>query len=403
MLTTSAAPFVQLVQALARASTKRQVIDTLKAAARKLVGADGVTVVFLDGDKCFYVAEDAMAPLFSPGRFPMETCISGWVIQNAKPVTILDIYVDSRIPIEVYRPTFVKSMGMVPIRSEAPIGALGFYWADTHQMSADELEMAQALADTASVTLHNIEHQENLEQRVLERTEQLTLTNRDLHLFAGNVAHDLRSPLSVLQSNAQLLLEAKDLDEDERREILEDIQSSSNNMSMMLRGLLELSQVTSAPIHRGVVDLSAMAHDVARTLARAEPSRRVSLEIEPSLSANADEGLMRIAISNLMNNAWKYTSRRLTPVIRFTRQDTLTGPAFLVQDNGAGFDSNKAQLFSAFKRFHTANEFPGTGLGLTTVYRAIHRHGGAVWAESQRDAGARFFFQIPDAVQAAAH
>ena len=387
--------FVDLVQSLALAKSNGALIEALKRGARQIIGSDGVTVVFKDGDKCFYIAEDAMAPLFAPNRFPQDICISGWVMQNASSVVIPDIYVDSRIPIEVYRPTFVKSLGMVPIRSKDPIGALGFYWAREYTMNAEELRLAQALGDAASTALENIAHQENLEQRVRERTEQLSLTLSDLQLFAGNVAHDLRSPLSVIQANAQLLLRAQLADQDDR-ESLGDILHASRHMSSMLQGLLELSKVTSAPLQRQRIDLSAIAQDVARTLRGAHTDRQVALEIEPELKAEADPALMRIVLNNLMDNAWKYTSKRPQALIRFGRADTTQGPAFMVQDNGAGFDSEASPPFAAFTRFHTANEFPGTGLGLTTVHRAIRRLAGKVWVESRRDDGARFYFQLPE-------
>lgn len=386
---------VGMVQALALANSRQALIDTLKSSARKLIGADGVTVVFRDGDQCFYCAEDAIAPMFAPARFPMAACISGWVMLNAKPVAIPDIQNDSRVPYHLYKHTFIKALGMVPIRSNDPIGAVGFYWDRQYQMSAEETSRAQALADSAAVALQNVQVLENLEERVRERTERLTQINDDLRLFAGNVAHDLRSPLTVIMANSSLLLDDTD---PERVEIASDIHRTAEQMSAMLHGLLTLSQVTSAPLSRKSVDLSVLAHDSLNQLQRNDPSRHIEIDVQEHMMASADEALMRIALGNLLNNAWKYTSRHHTPKIRFGLDLTDKGVAYVVQDNGAGFDSKSSKLFTAFKRFHTSEEFAGTGLGLTSVYRAITRHGGALWAESQRGEGARFFFQLPERV-----
>lgn len=393
-LTAEASALVKMMQELANAPSRGAVIDVLKRSARQLLGSDGTTIVFRDGNLCYYVAEDAMAPLFAPGRFPMHTCVSGWCMEHAAPVVIADVYTDPRVPIEVYRPTFVKSMGMVPIRSKAPIGAIGFYWAKPYVMSKDELELAQSLADTAAVALHNVETLENLERRVIERTEQLELSVKDLKLFAGNVAHDLRSPLTVVVTNSRILQRRVPKGTDEA-EMVQDMLDTSLHMNQMLSGLLELSQVTTRPLERHALDLSRLAEESLSTLRAIDPSRRIDVRIEPHLTAQADEGLMRIALGNLLNNAWKYTQRRDSPAIRFALERTDAGPAFVVADNGAGFDSEGQELGSAFKRFHTASEFPGTGLGLTTVYRAIHRHGGQLWARSKPNEGARFYFQLP--------
>lgn len=390
---TAVKPFISAVQQLALATTRQQVIETLATTARSLIGADGATVVFRDGDKSFYVHEDAMAPLFAPGRFSIKACVSGWVMENAKPAVIDDVYTDARVPIEVYRPTFVKSMGMVPIRSMAPIGALGVYWAQGHHMTPDELERAQALADSAAVALQNVNTLENLEERVRERTQQLTQMNQDLRLFAGSVAHDLRSPLTLLIGDAEAL-QYEDLPVEERGELARELMQTALHMNGMLQGLLDLSHVTSRPLAVAPVNLSRVAEDSLRLLRSIEPNRNVSVVIEPGLAVDADEGLMRVVMGNLLNNAWKYTSRQPSAHIRFGIEPMNSGDAFVVQDDGAGFDA-KSLNFEAFRRFHAANEFPGNGLGLATVHRAITRHGGSMWAESSRGAGARFYFRLP--------
>lgn len=144
------------VQELSMARTLEQVIEIVRHAARDLSGADGATFILRDNGTCSYVDEDAIEPLWSGMRFPMETCISGWAMLNRQPAVIRDIYLDERIPHEAYRPTFVKSLVMVPIRSVDPIGAIGNYWAQEHDPTDEEVRLLQALADSTSVAMENV-------------------------------------------------------------------------------------------------------------------------------------------------------------------------------------------------------------------------------------------------------
>jgi signal transduction histidine kinase/CheY-like chemotaxis protein len=164
---------VEVVQHLSMARDLATVMDIVKHAARTLTGADGATFVLRDGDKCFYADEDAISPLWKGQRFPMDICISGWAMLNRQPAVIEDIYADPRIPADAYRPTFVKSLAMVPIRTLDPVGAIGNYWAEQHQPSPEQLKVLQALADTTAVALENIQVYAELEKRVRERTLEL--------------------------------------------------------------------------------------------------------------------------------------------------------------------------------------------------------------------------------------
>src|SRR3569833_241145 len=164
---------VEVVQRLSMARDLATVMDIVKHAARALTGADGATFVLRDGDKCFYADEDAISPLWKGQRFPMDICISGWAMLNRQPAVIEDIYADSRIPADAYRPTFVKSLAMVPIRTLDPVGAIGNYWAERHQPSPEQVKVLQALADTTAVALENVQVYAELEKRVRERTLEL--------------------------------------------------------------------------------------------------------------------------------------------------------------------------------------------------------------------------------------
>ncbi|MDX5372977.1 MAG: sensor domain-containing diguanylate cyclase [Pseudomonadaceae bacterium] len=172
---------IRAVQELSMARDADRVAEIVRQAARGLTGADGATFVLRDGDCCHYRDEDAISPLWKGQRFPIDLCISGWVMQHRQATVIPDIYRDPRIPHEAYRPTFVKSLVMVPIRTLDPIGAIGTYWASWHQASDAQVELLQALADSTSIALENIQVYAELERRVAERTAQLTETNRRLH------------------------------------------------------------------------------------------------------------------------------------------------------------------------------------------------------------------------------
>jgi diguanylate cyclase (GGDEF)-like protein len=161
------------IQALSLAHNLQTVQDIVRHAARRLTGCDGATFVLREGEQCYYADEDAITPLWKGKRFPLDLCVSGWAMLHRRPVIIPDIYTDPRIPIEAYRPTFVKSLVMVPVRSSEPVGAIGNYWATPHQPSRDEVQLLQALADSTSIALENVQMYRELEDKVCERTQEL--------------------------------------------------------------------------------------------------------------------------------------------------------------------------------------------------------------------------------------
>lgn len=168
------------VQELSLARSLERVQEIVRTTARELAGSDGATFVLRDNEQCYYADEDAIEPLWKGSRFPLESCISGWSMINKLPAIIDDIYVDDRIPHAAYRPTFVKSLAMVPIRSLDPIGAIGNYWATDHLATADEIKLLQALADATSIAMENISIYSELERRVGDRTAELEQANREI-------------------------------------------------------------------------------------------------------------------------------------------------------------------------------------------------------------------------------
>jgi len=396
---------VSVVQRLSLARNLQSIMDIVRQAARNLAAADGATFVLREGDSCFYAEEDAIGPLWKGRRFPMSACISGWAMLNRQPAVIKDIYQDARIPHEAYRPTFVKSLVMMPIRTLAPIGAIGVYWARPHRATPEEVDLLQSLADSTSVAIESVDLLTNLEQRVAERTSELQrrsteleVLNRELEAFSYSVAHDLRAPLITIDGFTQVLLETSGSKLDETgRGHLERICGGARRMHRLINDLLELSKVVRAPMHHAPVDLSSMAREVVRALRDSAPARATAVVIADDLTAEGDVGLLRIALENLFSNAWKFTSKSANPRIEFgARMDRSGRLAYYIRDNGAGFDQrHAANLFSPFRRLHPETQFPGTGIGLATVQRIVHRHGGEIWAEAAVDRGACFYFTLP--------
>lgn len=386
---TSGLGLVEVVQKLSLAREIQQVMDVVRRAARRLTGADGATFVLRDDDMCFYADEDAIAPLFKGGRFPMTSCISGWAMLHGEAVVIEDIYRDDRIPQPVYRPTFVKSLAMVPIRKTDPLGAIGAYWATRHRATKDELAILQALADSTCIALENIAMQRDLERRVAERTEEL-------EWLSSAVAHDLRGGLQVVDGYLSLLQRrfGSALDTDTLAYVDRAI-GGTEQMRRVITSVLTLATATHGELRAEAIDLAPIARAVAADLALASPDRALDFRIEEPLPAYADATLMHVAFSNLLGNAVKFT-RDVDAIIEVGRMATARGEAFFVRDNGAGFDPAHAErLFTAFKRLHDASDFAGTGIGLATVQRIIRRHGGEIWAEGHPGRGATFLFTLP--------
>ena len=238
---------------------------------------------------------------------------------------------------------------------------------------------------------------EELELRVQERTARLEAANHELEAFSYSVSHDLRAPLRGIDGFSRALLEDfGDRLDDNGRHYLARVRAGTQRMGHLIDDLLKLSRVSRAELDQADVDLSAMSTRILHDLAEKQPSRDITFEVAPGLSAWADPRLMAIVMENLLANAWKFTQKTSGARIEVGSSPGDGEPAFLVRDNGAGFDMAYAsKLFGAFQRLHTAQEFEGTGIGLAIVQRIIHRHGGRIWAEGETGQGASFHFTLP--------
>jgi light-regulated signal transduction histidine kinase (bacteriophytochrome) len=238
-----------------------------------------------------------------------------------------------------------------------------------------------------------------LEQRVRERTAQLEAANKELEAFGYSVSHDLRAPLRAVDGFSTILLDRYGPQFDAQgRHYLQRVRDGAQHMDELVNDLLVLSRIWRSEMRRQTVDLSALAWTIAAELRKAQPERQAEFVVADGVVVEGDPGLLRAALENLLGNAWKYTSKHPTARIEFgvTHQDG--PPVYFVRDDGAGFDmAYVGKLFGAFQRLHAADEFEGTGIGLATVQRIIHRHGGRVWAEGEVEQGATFYFTIPAA------
>jgi PAS domain S-box-containing protein len=235
-----------------------------------------------------------------------------------------------------------------------------------------------------------------LGQRVLERTAELETANKELEAFAYSVSHDLRAPLRGIDGWSLALVEDYGSHLEQRAlEYLGRVRSETQRMGHLIDDLLQLSRITRAEMHRDAVDLSRVTETIAVRLREAHPQRRLEFAIQPGLKAYGDARLLEVALTNLLENAVKFTGPRTPARIEFETVECAGKTAFVVRDNGVGFDMAYAgTLFGAFQRLHSDTEFPGTGIGLATVQRVIRRHGGRIWAEAEPDRGASFYFTI---------
>ena len=237
-------------------------------------------------------------------------------------------------------------------------------------------------------------------QDLEDANHELEATNRELEAFSYSVSHDLRAPLRSIDGFSQILVEdyADEIDE-EGKDYLGRVRAASQRMGRLIDDILGLSRVTRGTMSRERLDLGALATEVAEELRETRPERKVEFSAQKGLEVWGDPKLLRVALANLIGNAWKFTEKSPEARIEFGLDEELSRkgrvPVYYVRDNGAGFDMTYAnKLFGAFQRLHGADEFEGTGIGLATVQRVVHRHGGRIWAEGEVDRGATFYFTL---------
>lgn len=385
-MSTDADILTHTVSALGIATDLDEVTAIMTDAVRQLTGADGATFVLREDGRCFYVDENAIGPLWKGSKFPMSACISGWAMLNQETAIVPDIYVDDRIPIDAYEPTFVRSLAMAPIGKGSPVGALGAYWGATHTPEPAVVRKLEVLANSAAVALSNLELRGEVMRRQAERD--------DLENALHSVIHDLRSPLGAMMGYAELIIDAST--DPSVRQFANTIWAAGERVGDQIDQMLALYRITRGQPEPMRVDLTALAHQIAEDIRATDPTRAVEVEIEEGMSVMADPALADILMRNLVGNAFKYSGKAKDAKVKIGRSDHQQPySTFYVSDNGVGFDAAEAeQLFKPLVRLPSAQDFPGTGLGLASVARIVELHGGSVRAAAPEDGGATFYFSL---------
>lgn len=389
---------VLAVQELSLARNLDTIMLIVRRVARELTGADGATFVLRDGEYCFYAEEDAISPLWKGSKFPLKTCISGWAMLNKQSVVIEDIYVDDRIPHDTYRPTFVKSLAMVPIRTISPIGAIGNYWARNHAPSNDELLLLQSLADITAVSIENVNMYNQLEDKLAERTQmlaQLTDQKQQLEEFCQIIAHNMRAPLSNLLLLGDMIKETPDMDDklmflDKQKPVIDYLNDMFDNLVDAIQVRMDFS------VDKEEIDTE---QNVLKTLALLqgeiiECGAVVNCDFSEANTILFSPTYFDSVIFNLVSNAIKFRlpGRQPEITIKTYKKDGFT--YLEVEDNGLGIDLDKngGNLFKLRKTFHNHPNSKGFGLFITKSH--VEAMGGKIWATSEPGIRTVFTIQI---------
>ncbi len=398
----TAARLLRVAHDLSFARDLATVVVTARKAARELTGADGVTIVLRSGNECYYADEDAIAPLWKGRRFPLEACVSGWVMTQNLAAVIADIYADSRVPHDVYQPTFVKSLAMVPVGAPEAIAAIGAYWAVHHEATEDEVGAMTLLADNIALALRNVELYDELSvalrrEKDARRVAEAATASKDE--FLTLVAHELRQPLHASLAALRMMSTGTTVESGEHARSV--VERQLTQMTRLVEELLE-----SARIVRGHVHLNVAVFDVRGTIERAAESARaliaerqhefvVSLPEEPVI-VQADAASLEQVFSNLLSNAAKYTDPGGRITLSLAVDQNFAN--ITVSDTGRGIDPAAiSTIFNLFAR--AASDVRGFGVGLAATRRLVELHGGTIQARSDGvGRGAQFRVSLPLAV-----
>jgi signal transduction histidine kinase len=383
-------PLLDAVTALASARDEASVCAIVRKAARQLTESDGVTFVLRQSGHCFYADEDAIAPLWKGKRFPLETCISGWVMLNRQYAAIPDIYSDERIPHDAYRPTFVKSLLMMPVRREEPIAAIGAYWASHHVATPVEIGVLQSLADAAALALYNVQLDADLKtalRQEREARESAESASRLKDEFLALLSHELRTPLHVINNWLWQLKQGKSVAPDILKRALDVIERNTALQGRLVDDLLDVSRAVAGKlsIDSRLVDLGAVCATVVENAQPAARDKAITLEFLASDRPRVwgDPDRLQQVLWNVISNAIKFSEREGRVRVEVSRQGARA--VIAVRDNGHGVASDFLPFM--FDRFRQGDggitrRQGGLGLGLTIVRELMALHGGTVTAES---------------------
>lgn len=391
---------VETVQRLSLATDINSVMDIVKTVARNLTACDGATFVLRDNDMCYYADEDAISPLWKGSRFPMEICISGWTMLNKKPVVIPDIYTDERIPADAYRPTFVKSLAMAPIRALDPIGAIGNYWATEHRATEEEVGLLQALANITSVSIENIEVRNQLREKLNERDNMLAELEgqkKQLEEFAQIISHNFRAPLANLMLLNDMLSDCKSLEE--KLEFLEKQKAIIDSLNNIYEDLVEATQVrTDFSVPKQYITLEEKLETTLNLLSTEISASGAKITHDFSLAKSVYYPAKYIdsILLNLISNAIRYKSPGRPPEIHLRTWKENAWVFLEISDNGLGIDleTHGDSIFGLRKIFHDHPDAKGFGLFITKTQ--VEAMGGGITVASKVGEGSQFIVKLSE-------
>ncbi len=368
-----------------------QMLSELCTAAKEVTGgfASLVLVAAPDQDQFEVRASDGIRT--DDSTFPVDRGVLGRVWKERRPQAAA-----RGTDEELLRRFNAQGLYAVPLVSrDRAWGLLAVLLWRRSLFPTDDLEMLTLMAEQGAIVQENAE----LFSQQRRLIDELEATNRELEAFTYSVSHDLRAPLRSIDGFSQAVLEdyAGKLD-GEGVSYLQRVRAASQRMGQLIDDLLQLSRITRAEIRREPVDLSAMVHDITGSLTRTHAGRQIAVRVADGVVTDGDPRLLRVALENLLSNAFKFTSKHAQATVEFGVTERDGRRVCFVRDDGAGFDmAHSHKLFGAFQRLHGQAEFEGTGVGLATVQRIIRRHGGQIWAEGAVEQGATFYFTVEPA------
>ena len=398
---------IQVIQRLSNTQSLEEIAEAVRTGARQLIGADGATFVLRDQGSCFYMDEDAMTPLWKGSRFPLERCISGWAMLHRETVIIEDVFKDDRIPHDLYRPTFVKSLAIVPIHTQDPYGAIGVYWAKMNRPGGDELLLIQTLADATAIAMENVRSYQELEKRVRERTAELADANLRLQeldrlksMFIASMSHELRTPLnSIIGFTGIILMGMSGELSAAQRKQLGMVKKSAGHLLELINDVIDVSKIEAgkAELNMETFDIGELIHDVKESFAviAADKGLRLEWNADGKVEVSSDRRRVRQILVNLVGNAVKFTE---SGAVAISLSRAGEGVSIKVRDTGVGMQrEDMAKLFEAFSRITIQGRpvVEGTGLGLYLSRRIAELLGGDITAESEPGRGSEFTLYLP--------
>ncbi|MGE5518128.1 MAG: GAF domain-containing sensor histidine kinase [Bacteroidota bacterium] len=385
--TTEADTLIELVRSLVSATSQTDITGRVTRAVRRLTGAAGATFILKEGECCYYADEDAASPLWKGARFPLANCASGWAMDQNVTVVIPDIRADGRIPQAAYRPTFVRSMVVSPVRTDAPIAAIGAYWAKPVKPRRQDVATIETIAHAAALALQNLELLNSLRAAAATKSRLLTA-----------VGHDLRQPLQSLALFASVL--ETEATSQVARQAAAQLNASVDRMANLLGSILALADLDSGEIVtqcRPVTVDALLAPLEAEMAAEAEAKGVRLVRLRCSASVRTDAGLMSAILRNLVSNAIRYTERGKVLVGARRRGDHVL---LVVGDTGIGIEpAQQAAIFEEFYQVGNSNRdfTAGTGVGLAMVRRLVDILGHRIHLRSVVGRGSLFTVVLPSA------